>query len=63
MRFYRARLFYRHTVNLGGDRQPVESDQNQLGGSVDARRFVLTAGNLSLTDMFGVSEITGDART
>lgn len=63
MRFYRARLFYRHTVNLGGERQQVESDQNQLGGSVDARRFVLTAGNLSVTDMFGVSEITGDART
>ena len=63
LRLYRARLFYRHTFGFGGERNTVESDQNQLAGSVDARRFVLTVGNLSITDVFGVSEITGDART
>ena len=63
MRFYRARLYYRHTVGLGGIEQAVESDQNQLAGSVQSRRFVLTAGNLSLTDVMGTSDISGDGRT
>jgi len=65
--FYRTRLFYRHTVGLngagGGAREKIESDQNQLAGTVDARRLVLTVGNISITDMFGVSDITGDGRT
>jgi hypothetical protein len=63
LRLYRARLFYRHTVGLGGGREAVDADQNQLAGAVEKRRFVLTAGNLSVSDVFGVSEITGDART
>ncbi len=71
IRFYRARLFYRHTVGLNdafgadrsGAREDIESDQNQLAGTADKRRFVLTVGNLSITDMFGTSEITGDGRT
>ena len=63
MRFYRARLFYRHTVGLGGEPVAVESDQNQLAGKVESRRFVLTVGNISLTDVMGTSEITGDGRT
>lgn len=63
MRFYRARLFYRHTVGLGGELETVESDQNQLASKLPARRFVLTAGNLSVSDVFGVSEISGDVRT
>ena len=32
-------------------------------GKVDKRRFVLTAGNLSISDMFGTSDISGDGRT
>ena len=67
MRFYRARLFYRHTVGLNpgpsGEKEDIESDQNQLAGRVDKRRFVLTAGNLSVTDVFGASDITGDGRS
>ncbi|MBL8376986.1 MAG: carbohydrate porin [Burkholderiales bacterium] len=63
MRFYRARLFYRHTVNLGGPQETLDSEQNQLAGTVDTRRFVLTLGNLSISDVFGTSEITGDVRT
>ena len=71
IRFYRARLFYRHTVGLNaglnadakGEQEELESDQNQLAGKVDKRRFVVTAGNLSITDMFGTSDITGNGRT
>lgn len=71
IRFYRARLFYRHTTGLndtragteGSAREAIESDQNQLAGTVDKRRFVLTAGNLSVTDIFGTSDLSGDGRT
>ncbi len=50
--FYRARLFARHTVGLGGGTEYLESDQNQLAGHVDRNRLVFTAGNLSALDLF-----------
>lgn len=50
--FYRARLFLRQTWGLGGDKEWLGSDQNQLAGTVDANRVVLTAGNLSVLDVF-----------
>lgn len=50
--FYRARLFLRQTWNLGGGRETLEPEPNQLGMTVDARRLVLTAGNLSVLDVF-----------
>lgn len=49
---YRARLFLRQTWGLGGARESLESEANQLAGSVDARRVVLTAGNFSALDVF-----------
>lgn len=50
--FYRARLFARHTVGLGGGSEYLASDQNQLAGHVDRNRVVVTAGNLSALDVF-----------
>ena len=61
--FYRARLFLRQTWNLGGDMQPVESDMNQLAGSVASRRVVLTAGNLAVSDIFDANSQAHDARS
>lgn len=61
--FYRARLFLRQTWNLGGDVQTVESDMNQLAGSVAARRLVLTAGNLAVSDLFDNNAYAHDARS
>jgi hypothetical protein len=61
--FYRARLFLRQTWNLGGDSQPVDSDMNQLAGSVASRRVVLTAGNLAVSDIFDVNSQAHDARS
>ena len=60
---YRARLFLRQTWNLGGEKETVESDMDQLAGTVDKRRFVLTAGNVSVMDVFDNSSYAHDTRT
>jgi len=61
--FYRARLFARQTWGLGGGGEKLESDANQLAGSVDRRRLILTAGNLSVLDIFDDNSFSHDPRT
>jgi high affinity Mn2+ porin len=61
--FYRARLFLRQTWNLGGDPVKVESDMNQLAGTVSNRRLVLTLGNIALNDIFDNNAYAHDARS
>lgn len=63
LRAYRARLFLRQTLGLGGALVPVESDANQLAGMVEARRLVFTAGNLSVLDIFDDNAYSHDPRT
>ena len=60
---YLARLFVRHTFELGGDAVPVKSDANQLESSYTARRIVVTAGRLSLLDVFATDTYSHDPRT
>ncbi len=60
---YRARLFVRQTWSLGGERESVASDQNQLAGSRAKTRLVLTAGNLAASDIFDLNSYAHDART
>ena len=60
---YRARAFLRQTFELGGEREEVEADANQLAGSVSANRLVVTLGNMAVTDVFGTNTYAGDART
>ena len=61
--FYRARLFARQTWVFGGGSEKVESDANQLAGSGDRRRLVLTVGNLSVLDIFDHNSFSHDPRT
>src|SRR6267143_3533495 len=61
--FYRARLFARHTWGFGGGGEKVDSDANQLAGSVDRKRLVLSAGNLSVLDIFDDNAYSHDPRT
>jgi hypothetical protein len=61
--FYRARLFARQTWGFGGRSEKMESDANQLAGSVDRHRLVLTAGNLSVLDIFDDNAFNHDPRT
>ena len=60
---YRARAFLRQTWGLGGETEMLSSDANQLAGAVDKRRLVLTAGNLSVTDLFDDNVYSHDPRT
>jgi hypothetical protein len=60
---YRQRVFLRHTWNKGGGSEKVEAGLNQLAGAVDKNRFVLTAGNFSVLDVFDPNTYAKDPRT
>lgn len=61
--FYTARLFIRQTLEFGGDRETLKSASNQLAGEVDKRRLVMTAGKISLIDIFDNNSFSHDPRT
>ncbi len=63
MSIYRPRLFIRQTWGLGGEREALTSEQNQLAGARDKHRWVLTVGNLAVTDIFDSNSYAHDART
>ena len=55
------RMFFRQTIDLGGESQKVYPDQDQLGGSHTANRLVLTVGKLSVVDIFDTNNYAHDA--
>jgi hypothetical protein len=61
--FYRQRLFLRQTWNQGGGTEAVESALNQMAGTVDKNRWVLTLGNFSTLDVFDPNTYAKDPRT
>lgn len=63
LRAYRARAFVRQTWGLGESTERLESDVNQLASVVDRRRLVLTAGNVSVLDIFDDNAYSHDPRT
>ncbi|HXZ47884.1 MAG TPA: carbohydrate porin [Usitatibacter sp.] len=62
IKWYRARLFVRGTFGYGGGGETIPADQNQLAGTVDRRRLVVTAGNLSIADVFDDNAYAHDPR-
>jgi high affinity Mn2+ porin len=61
--YYRLqRLFVRQTIDLGGERQAVDPDLNQLGGSHTANKIVITVGKISVPDIFDANSYAHDAR-
>jgi high affinity Mn2+ porin len=62
-KLYLPRLFVRHTWSLGGGSEAVEGAQNQLTGTRDRRRLVLTFGKLAVTDIFDANAYSHDARS
>ena len=60
---YRQRLYLRQTWNQGGGSEHVASGLNQLAGTMDKNRFVLTVGNFSTLDVFDPNTYAKDPRT
>jgi high affinity Mn2+ porin len=60
---YRARLFVRQIIPMGDKAEEIDSGMNQLGGSYAKQRFVLTAGNLSVADIFDANQYSHDPRS
>jgi len=60
--WYRSRTFYRQTLSFGGPATTVKSGPLQLTGLADSRRFVFTAGNFSIVDIFDKNTFAGDLR-
>jgi high affinity Mn2+ porin len=60
--FRLQRLFLRETIDLGGDRDAVAPDLNQLGGYRSANRWVFTVGKFSVVDIFDANQYAHDPR-
>lgn len=63
LKVYRARLFLRHAWNLSGEIEEQASEANQVRAKYSAERIVLTAGNISVLDVFDALDYSRDART
>lgn len=60
--WYKSRFYLKQTFNFGGAERRAESGPLQLAGSFDSRRLVLTAGNLSVLDLFDKNSYAADLR-
>ena len=56
------RLFYRKTIELGDEKQDIESAANQFGGTRLAENVVITAGKFSVVDVFDTNSYAHDPR-
>ena len=61
--FYLARLFVRHTFALGAETEDVEAAADQLASRYAKHRVVVTAGNVSVLDVFDANAYSHDGRT
>ena len=56
------RTFVRQTIDLGGETQKVDADQNQFAGSQTADRLVVTVGKFSVSDVFDTNKYAQNPR-
>lgn len=56
------RAFFRQTVNLDGEEQPVEPDANQLGGTHTTDNIVVTVGKFGVVDVFDTNQYAHDPK-
>jgi high affinity Mn2+ porin len=57
------RAFFRYTIGLGGAKEAIESDVNQLAGSRDADNITITLGKFSVVDIFDTNTYAHDPRS
>jgi high affinity Mn2+ porin len=60
--FRLQRLFFRQTFDLGGEAGTIDPGANQLGGARTADNLVITAGKLSVTDIFDSNNLAHDPK-
>lgn len=56
------RMFFRQTIDLGGDSQRVEPDINQFAGRQTSDRLVFTVGKFGVVDIFDTNKYAHDPR-
>jgi high affinity Mn2+ porin len=57
------KYFFRQTIGLGGESEPIESGANVLAGSVDANRLTFTIGKYAVPDIFDDNRYAHDGRS
>ena len=57
-----ARFFIRQTIELGGEKETVTSDQLTLAGNQDTERLTFTVGRYSVKDTFDINTYANDPR-
>jgi high affinity Mn2+ porin len=57
------RWFLRQTIDLGGAKEKIDPDLNQLAGRQTANRIVLTIGKFSVVDVFDTNDHAHDPRS
>ena len=60
--FRLQRLFFRQTIDLGGDAAKVDGDQNRFAASQASNHIVLTAGKFGVGDVFDTNRYAHDPR-
>lgn len=58
-----ARYLLRQTIGFGGEQEKKEDDLNALPGMRDVHRLTITAGKVSVTDIFDDNAYAHDSRT
>src|SRR6266516_1437788 len=57
------RMFFRHTLNLGGEVEKVDADISQFAGTRTENRLVLTIGKFSVVDIFDTNKYANSPTT
>ena len=57
------RMFLRQTIDLGGEKQKVDSDINKFAGTQTENRIVITLGKFGVNDIFDTNKYAHDPRT
>lgn len=61
--YNQARLYFQQVFGLGGEKESIDDDQNQVAGQWDISRLTLTTGKFSMNDFFDNNAYAHDART
>lgn len=60
---YVARLYVSHDFGFGKEKEPFDSDENQLAGERPMIRYTVVVGRFTLTDFFDNNRYSHDPRT